>query len=255
MTGGAVIREARLRAGLSQADLATRIGRDRTQIARWERDAVSPSFDVVVQIAAVCGFDLSLDLHRSSPSTTRCSPSGSRSRRRSGSSARSRSGGVAVDASDPIAILRALDAHFVAYVLIGDMAEVANGSPLGFGEVEVAVSLKESNLERLEKALVALGGDAAVAAGLAALPEGGSVVVRLPTGPLRLTPVPPGTRGYDDVRRKASRVHLARGLRVPVADVRDLVRIENAGEADRARVAALQWIEALDRSRGAGLGR
>lgn len=162
---------------------------------------------------------------------------------------------MAVDASDPIAILRALDAHFVAYVLIGDMAEVANGSPLrGLGEVEVAVSLKESNLERLEKALVALGGDAAVAAGLAALPEGGSVVVRLPTGP-RLTPVPPGTRGYDDVRRKASRVHLARGLRVPVADVRDLVRIENAGEADRARAAALQWIEALDRSRGAGLGR
>ncbi len=50
-------------------------------------------------------------------------------------------------------------------------------------------------------------------------------------------------------------MHLARGLHMPVADVRDLVRIENAGEADRARVAALQWIEALDRSRGAGLGR
>ena len=60
MTGGAVIREARLRAGLSQGDLGERIGRDRTQVARWERDAVSPSFDVVMQIVAVCGLDLHL---------------------------------------------------------------------------------------------------------------------------------------------------------------------------------------------------
>jgi transcriptional regulator with XRE-family HTH domain len=62
VTGGAVIREARLRAGLSQGQLGERIGRDRTQIARWERDAVSPSFDVVMEIVRVCGFDLSLDL-------------------------------------------------------------------------------------------------------------------------------------------------------------------------------------------------
>jgi transcriptional regulator with XRE-family HTH domain len=62
VTGGAVIREARLRAGLSQGQLGERIGRDRTQIARWERDAVSPSFDVVMEIVRVCGFDLHLDL-------------------------------------------------------------------------------------------------------------------------------------------------------------------------------------------------
>lgn len=67
MTGGALIREARLRAGLSQGDLGDRLGRDRTQIARWERDAVSPSFDVVMEIVAICGFDLLLDLQPTIP--------------------------------------------------------------------------------------------------------------------------------------------------------------------------------------------
>jgi hypothetical protein len=67
VTAGALIREARLRAGLSQGELGDRLGRDRTQIARWERDAVSPSFDVVMEIVAICGFDLVLDLQPTVP--------------------------------------------------------------------------------------------------------------------------------------------------------------------------------------------
>jgi transcriptional regulator with XRE-family HTH domain len=67
VTGGALIREARLRAGLSQGELGERIGRDRTQVARWERDVVSPSFDVVMEIVAICGFDLQLELQPSIP--------------------------------------------------------------------------------------------------------------------------------------------------------------------------------------------
>ena len=47
------------------------------------------------------------------------------------------------DGFDPIAILRVLDERRVNFVLIGDMAEVANGSPLGFGDVEVTVQLKD----------------------------------------------------------------------------------------------------------------
>jgi hypothetical protein len=67
VTGGALIREARLRAGLSQMELGERIGRDRTQVARWERDVVSPSFDVVMEIVASCGFDLQLELRPAIP--------------------------------------------------------------------------------------------------------------------------------------------------------------------------------------------
>ena len=59
---GGLIREARLRAGLSQTELGDRVGKDRAQIARWERDAVAPSLDTLIELLQACGFDLSLDL-------------------------------------------------------------------------------------------------------------------------------------------------------------------------------------------------
>ena len=41
MRSSSLIREARLRAGLTQAELAERTGRDRSVIARWEQAAVT----------------------------------------------------------------------------------------------------------------------------------------------------------------------------------------------------------------------
>jgi hypothetical protein len=158
------------------------------------------------------------------------------------------------DGFDPIAILRVLDERRVNFVLIGDMAEVANGSPLGFGDVEVTVQLKDENVERLETALADLAPDGRSRGRAAELAEHESTLLETRFGSLWLTPTPSGTRGYDDVRRKASRMHLARGLRVEVADVRDLVRIENAGDADRVRIATLQRIEMqLSRSLDRGM--
>jgi transcriptional regulator with XRE-family HTH domain len=61
-SSGSIIREARLRAGLSQLELSERCGRDRAQIARWERDAVMPGFETLVELVRHCGFDVSLDL-------------------------------------------------------------------------------------------------------------------------------------------------------------------------------------------------
>jgi len=61
-SSGAILREARLRAGLSQAQLSERSGKDRAQIARWERDGVMPGFETLVEIVRACGFDLSLEL-------------------------------------------------------------------------------------------------------------------------------------------------------------------------------------------------
>jgi len=62
MRSGDIIREARLKAGLSQTDLGERIGRDRAQIARWERHGVAPSLETLRELVRACGFDLSLDL-------------------------------------------------------------------------------------------------------------------------------------------------------------------------------------------------
>lgn len=57
-----MIREARLRAGLSQQQLAAKSGKDRTVIARWEQGLVAPSVDTLVELLRSCGYDISLEL-------------------------------------------------------------------------------------------------------------------------------------------------------------------------------------------------
>jgi transcriptional regulator with XRE-family HTH domain len=58
----ALLREARLRAGLSQVGLAERSGKDRVQIGRYEAGAVAPSLDTLIELVRACGFDLPLEL-------------------------------------------------------------------------------------------------------------------------------------------------------------------------------------------------
>ncbi len=62
-----LIREARLRAGLSQQELATKSGKDRTVIARWEQGLVAPSVDTLVELVRSCGFDIPLELEPYDP--------------------------------------------------------------------------------------------------------------------------------------------------------------------------------------------
>lgn len=50
-----VIREARKRAGLTQAELATRAGTTQSAVARWESGAVSPSVESLDRILSTCG--------------------------------------------------------------------------------------------------------------------------------------------------------------------------------------------------------
>jgi transcriptional regulator with XRE-family HTH domain len=62
MTSGTLIREARKLAGLSQVELARLSGKDRAQLARWERDVVQPSLETLREILRACGFDLESNL-------------------------------------------------------------------------------------------------------------------------------------------------------------------------------------------------
>jgi transcriptional regulator with XRE-family HTH domain len=58
MDGGELIREARRRAGITQRQLARRLGTSQPVIARWERGHRSPDYDVVRGAVLVCGFEL-----------------------------------------------------------------------------------------------------------------------------------------------------------------------------------------------------
>jgi hypothetical protein len=62
MRSADLIREARLRASLTQYELAERTGRDRSVIARWEQGAVAPSVETLVELVRACGFELPLEL-------------------------------------------------------------------------------------------------------------------------------------------------------------------------------------------------
>jgi transcriptional regulator with XRE-family HTH domain len=57
-----LIREARLRAGLSQEELARRTGRAQSGIARWERGDVEPRFSTLVELVRACGLELTFGL-------------------------------------------------------------------------------------------------------------------------------------------------------------------------------------------------
>jgi transcriptional regulator with XRE-family HTH domain len=60
VTSGMLIREARLLARRTQDELGARVGKDRAQIARWERGAVEPSFETLRELVAACGFELTV---------------------------------------------------------------------------------------------------------------------------------------------------------------------------------------------------
>lgn len=69
MRSGDLIREARLRAGLTQAQLGDRIGQPQSVVARWERGAVTPSFETLREIIRGCGLELSFSLSKLDDST------------------------------------------------------------------------------------------------------------------------------------------------------------------------------------------
>lgn len=62
MRGGLLVKEARLRAGLTQAGLAERLATTQPVIARWETGAAEPGFRTVVEAIRACGLDLEVAL-------------------------------------------------------------------------------------------------------------------------------------------------------------------------------------------------
>ena len=62
MTSALLLREARKRAGLTQRQLAERLGVAQPQVARWESRRATPSFERLKAVLAVCGLDMEISL-------------------------------------------------------------------------------------------------------------------------------------------------------------------------------------------------
>lgn len=58
MRAGDLIREARRREGLTQQELAERLGTTQSAIARLERGGTEPSYERVAEAVRACGMDL-----------------------------------------------------------------------------------------------------------------------------------------------------------------------------------------------------
>jgi transcriptional regulator with XRE-family HTH domain len=63
MVSGDLLREARLRAGLAQTELAERAGIARSQVSRYERGKVLPSLETLRRLVRSCGLELGFRLH------------------------------------------------------------------------------------------------------------------------------------------------------------------------------------------------
>jgi hypothetical protein len=159
---------------------------------------------------------------------------------------------------DPYALLQALERQRVTYVIIGGLGRVLHGSGEITDGLDIVPSTREENLRRLGLALEGLN---------ARLPDGkspvlerdlvGRGVLELETdaGELKIVPEPAGTQGYDDLRRRAERPPLGRGLRPAVASVDDHARMLAAlsREQDRQPLEVLQRLIEIDHEIGRGI--
>src|SRR5438552_19217166 len=62
MCGDHLGREARKRAGLTQAELAARVGTTQSAIARLERGSTTPTLKRITELVRACGFDLTIGM-------------------------------------------------------------------------------------------------------------------------------------------------------------------------------------------------
>jgi hypothetical protein len=149
---------------------------------------------------------------------------------------------------DPLGLLGALERHRVAFVVIGGLARVIQGTDELTRGVDIVPSTKPDNLRRLSSALDELGASE--------LPTNEPVRVETPHGELRIVPVPAGTRGYDDLRRAATREPLGQGLRPAVASKGDLARMLSAfgRDEDAEKLRQLRRLIELEHELGVGLG-
>ena len=226
MRGGDYVLMARRRAGLTQRELAERLGLRQATIARWERGDRQVGVEEIEAVAGACGLHLDAHLVVEDRSwwsqialqleldpldrVRRLTPSGS------------------PDLAGALGQLSDSSQHLV---VIGEVAGALQGRPLvlGGGVVEVCAQAADG-----APLLTAIG------------PRVTRDEYELPGGVrLRVIPEPTGTRGLLDLWRGSERVVTPDG-ELRVASVVDLLRIADASSHRSARLEALACQAVLD---------
>jgi hypothetical protein len=161
---------------------------------------------------------------------------------------------------DPYAILDALERHRVSYVMIGGFARILQGTEEVTHGFDLCPSLRTENVRRLALALDDLDAERVDREPLVleeAIREGPLIPLCSAAGELKLVPEPGGTRGYDDLRRAATREPIGKGLRPSVASIGDLARMAAAlgREQDIEPLRQLRYLRELERRLVRGIER
>ncbi len=227
----------RRRAGLSQEQLAERLGRAQSTIARWETGAQHPPLESVLDALHACGVGLAVGMPRYDDSYF--SLVAQQLRREPAERVRH----LAPEGFDPIGLLSELAGH-TRFVVTGAVAGALHGWPIMLGARTLEVVPADPTMRHLEAAVRRLGGEPAQDA------RDGSRRWVLPLGAeLRAMLLPPGTRGYTDLLGDAQSMQIAPGVSVRVASLIDLIRIAEASPDPDARMFVSALWATLERSR------
>ena len=137
---------------------------------------------------------------------------------------------------DLAGLLRVLDRHQVAYVMIGGLAAVTHGSPFPTQDLDITPASRPENLVRLSAALTELGAKIRAEDSPDGLPFahdadslGAVHTWNLTTtyGDLDISFVPAGTEGFDDLNVSAEPIEFD-GVLVRVASLADVIRSKQA---------------------------
>jgi hypothetical protein len=163
---------------------------------------------------------------------------------------------------DPRPIFAALNRHSVQYIVVGGLAAVLHGSPIGTQDLDICPNPAADNLERLAKALQEVKArvyapDAPRGVPFAIDPKAiqRATIWNLVTahGGLDLVFSPAGTRGYADLMRDARPIDVGDGLMVETASLADIIRSKEAAgrDKDRLGLVALRRLLEIVSERGA----
>jgi hypothetical protein len=153
-------------------------------------------------------------------------------------------------ASESLALMRALVAAEVDFIVIGGVAGQLLGAPIVTFDFDICYSRDRANLDRLAALLLRL--NASLRGTPKGLPfrldsqtlwNGDSFTFDTSLGPLDILATPSGTDGYDDLVRTAVNVDVE-GMSIRAASIDDLIRMKRAAGRTKDRIA-LEHLGAL----------
>jgi len=158
----------------------------------------------------------------------------------------------------PDEILEVLERHKVKYIVIGGLAAELRGSPYATRDVDVTPARTQENFKKLANALreleaklrvVDMAEPMEITLDEKSFEQGTTWTFVTKHGHIDIALLPDGTKGYEDLRRSATREKITENVTINVAALADVIRSKEAAgrEKDRAVLPILRQV--LERSK------